>query len=239
MLVHGRNNEGETPLFLADLYGQKETFVYLDSVASNKDTTLWRRDGGESILHCTIRESTLNQGWQEHIACGSAEQATSHIQGIAESSGFLGQPADTVSGCQREQYIAFGRQYVKNLVPEHLIFQTNKDDKIPGDIFDETHEKLVQDGSKWLKSTSESCSLVTALIVGVSFATSSSVPGGTNDETGKPTLKGQPAFNMFAITSLVALSFSITALVMFLAILTSCEQPKDFRRDFHSSFFWA
>ncbi|KAI4301206.1 hypothetical protein L6164_034507 [Bauhinia variegata] len=121
-------------------------------------------------------------------------------------------------------------QYVKEAVPQHLIFQSNNDDDTPGEIFKECHKELVKDGSEWLKSTAESCSVVAALIAGVSFATSSQVPGGSND-TGEPNLEGHPAFNVFAITSLVALCFSITALVMFLAILTSRQQPKDFRRD--------
>ncbi|KAK7342374.1 hypothetical protein VNO80_25324 [Phaseolus coccineus] len=67
---------------------------------------------------------------------------------------------------------------------------------------------------------------VRALITGVSFATSSSVPGGTNN--GKPELEGQPAFNAFTIASLIGLCFSVTALIMFLAILTSRKQAQDF-----------
>ncbi|WVZ16152.1 hypothetical protein V8G54_009134, partial [Vigna mungo] len=66
-----------------------------------------------------------------------------------------------------------------------------------------------------------------ALIVGISFATSTAVPGSTDD--GKPILGGQPAFDVFVTASLVRLGFSITTLVMFLVILTSPKQIQHFR----------
>ncbi|KAJ7977342.1 Ankyrin repeat-containing protein family [Quillaja saponaria] len=122
-------------------------------------------------------------------------------------------------------------EFVKGYVPQHFLFQNNKDNKNPGDIFAEDHIGLVKEGGEWLKSTSESCSLVAALIATVAFATSSTIPGGIEEKTGRPNLEGQPAFNIFAITSLVALCFSVTALIMFLAILTSRYQPKDFYKD--------
>jgi hypothetical protein len=78
-----------------------------------------------------------------------------------------------------------------------------------------------------MKNTAESCSVVAALIAGLSFATSGSVPGG-NKDTGKPALEGQPAFVGFAVSSLIGLYFSGTALIMFLSILTSKKQIEDF-----------
>ncbi|KAK7333549.1 hypothetical protein VNO80_30324 [Phaseolus coccineus] len=118
-------------------------------------------------------------------------------------------------------------EYVSSLVPEHFTFRSNKDKKTSGEIFKEKHKDMLKESSEWLKETSNSCSVVAALIAGVSFATSSSVPGGT--DKGKPELEGQPAFDTFAITSLVGLCFSVTALIMFLAILTSRKQAQDFR----------
>uniref|UniRef100_A0A2N9GMH9 PGG domain-containing protein n=1 Tax=Fagus sylvatica TaxID=28930 RepID=A0A2N9GMH9_FAGSY len=60
---------------------------------------------------------------------------------------------------------------------------------------------------------------------------STTVPGGIKEESGTPTLENQPAFDIFAIASLVALCFSVTALVMFLSILTSRYQERDFGMD--------
>lgn len=122
-------------------------------------------------------------------------------------------------------------QYIKDIAPRYVLFLTNNEGETPVDIFRDHHESLVKDGAEWLKSTSESCSVVAALIAGVAFATSTTIPGGTQEETGKPYLERHPAFNMFALTSLLALSCSTTSLIMFLAILTSRHQPRDFRKD--------
>lgn len=119
-------------------------------------------------------------------------------------------------------------QFVKNSMPHNFFVRYNNHGQTAKDIFTETHKDLVQGGGEWLTHTSESCSVVAALIATVAFATSSTVPGGVNESSGTPTLEKQPAFNAFAIASLIALCFSVTAVVMFLAILTSRYQEKDF-----------
>ncbi|KAK7372594.1 hypothetical protein VNO80_05979 [Phaseolus coccineus] len=119
-------------------------------------------------------------------------------------------------------------QYIKSLVPQHFYFRSNKRGKTAGEIFEETHKSLIKESGDWLKDTSESCSVVAALVAGVSFATASAIPGGT-DEEGRPRLEGKPAFDLFAVASLVGLCFSVNGLIMFLTILTSRKQSKDFR----------
>ncbi|KAK2387260.1 hypothetical protein QL285_061097 [Trifolium repens] len=118
-------------------------------------------------------------------------------------------------------------KYIKRIVPESFKHRTNTKDKTPGEIFKDEHEDLLEKSTNWLKDTAESCSVVAALIAGLSFATSGSVPGGNND-SGKPALEGQPAFEGFAVSSLIGLYFSGLALIMFLSILTSRKQIEDF-----------
>ncbi|QHO27114.1 uncharacterized protein LOC107496829 [Arachis duranensis] len=120
-------------------------------------------------------------------------------------------------------------EYIKSIVPQHFNYRTNKNSKTAGEIFKTEHKDLVKEGSEWLRETSESCSVVAGLVAGVSFATASAVPGGTSDE-GKPLLERQPAFEAFAVSSLIGLCFSVTGLIMFLAILTSRKEARDFRR---------
>lgn len=115
-------------------------------------------------------------------------------------------------------------------MPPHFFVRYNKEGKTANNIFTETHGDLLKSGSDWLTNTSESCSVVAALIATVAFATSTAVPGGVR-ESGKPTLEDQPAFNVFAISSLVALCFSVTSVVLFLSILTSRYQERDFGQD--------
>ncbi|KAJ6953802.1 hypothetical protein NC652_005511 [Populus alba x Populus x berolinensis] len=122
-------------------------------------------------------------------------------------------------------------EFVKDSMRPNFFVRYNKEEKTPRDIFTETHKDLVKNGGEWLTNTSESCSVVAALIATVAFATSSTVPGGVNETTGSPILEYQPAFKMFAISSLIALCFSVTSVVMFLAILTSRYQERDFGQD--------
>ncbi|KAF5454992.1 hypothetical protein F2P56_024612 [Juglans regia] len=121
-------------------------------------------------------------------------------------------------------------EYVRDSMRRNFFPLYNKEGKTPSDLFTETHKDLVKNGSKWLTSTSQSCSVVAALIATVAFTASTTVPGGF-DSTGIPALENKPGFDLFAVSSLVALCFSITALVMFLAILTSRYQERDFGRN--------
>ncbi|KAF5469637.1 hypothetical protein F2P56_013695 [Juglans regia] len=122
-------------------------------------------------------------------------------------------------------------EFVKDSMPTHFFPRCNKAGKTAKDVFTETHQELVKNGGEWLTNTSESCSVVAALIATVAFATASTVPGGVKQDTGTPTLENQPAFDVFAISSLVALCFSVTSVIMFLSILTSRYQEKDFGTD--------
>ncbi|XP_059630068.1 ankyrin repeat-containing protein ITN1-like [Cornus florida] len=122
-------------------------------------------------------------------------------------------------------------KFVKHSMPPQFFVRYNKMGENPSEIFTRTHQKLVKSGSNWLIKTSESCSVVTALIAAVAFATSATVPGGADQDTGVPILGSEPAFVVFSISSLIALCYSVTALVFFLAILTSRCQEKDFHKD--------
>lgn len=122
-------------------------------------------------------------------------------------------------------------QFVKDSMPTHFFPRCNKAGRTAKDVFTETHQELVKNGGEWLTNTSESCSVVAALIATVAFATASTVPGGVKQDSGTPTLENQPPFDVFAISSLVALCFSVTSVIMFLSILTSRYQEKDFGTD--------
>ncbi|OVA03468.1 Ankyrin repeat-containing domain [Macleaya cordata] len=122
-------------------------------------------------------------------------------------------------------------KFVKESMPRNFFVRLNDEGKTPKQVFTETHKGLVEEGGKWLTNTSESCSVVAALIATVAFATAATVPGGVKSETGAPTLEKEPAFSAFAISSLVALCFSVTSVIMFLSILTSRYQEQDFGSD--------
>nr|XP_012570549.1 uncharacterized protein LOC105851980 isoform X3 [Cicer arietinum] len=136
-------------------------------------------------------------------------------------------------------HIKWFQQYVKGLVPKHFTIKTNKKNKTAGETFKDKHNCLVQKGSEWLKTTSESCSVVAGLLAGVSFATSSTIPGGNKGDTGEPALEGKLPFDTFAMSSLIGLCFSVTALIMFLSILVSRKEAIDFRIDLPRKLLWG
>ncbi|RDX58033.1 hypothetical protein CR513_62683, partial [Mucuna pruriens] len=116
-------------------------------------------------------------------------------------------------------------------MPPNFYERYNKNGQTAKQVFINTHEKLAKEGGKWLTKTSESCSVVATLVAAVAFTTSTAIPGGPDQNTGFPLLQGRTAFNIFAVASLVALCSSVTALVLFLSILTSRFQEKDFAMD--------
>ncbi|KAJ3705612.1 hypothetical protein LUZ61_009317 [Rhynchospora tenuis] len=121
-------------------------------------------------------------------------------------------------------------KYVLNSMDQEIFATLNHQGKTAQELFTDSHDNLIKDGSKWLTNTSQSCSVVAALVATVAFASASTVPGGVQQDSGFPVLGKKPAFQIFAISSLVALCFSVTSLVMFLAILTSRYQERDFER---------
>ncbi|XP_054778442.1 uncharacterized protein LOC129286510 [Prosopis cineraria] len=64
-LVCERNNEEETPLFLAALNGHQSAFDHLHSICLKVELSLppeiWTRKNGDTILHCTIRRKHFGQ----------------------------------------------------------------------------------------------------------------------------------------------------------------------------------
>ncbi|XP_028759785.1 uncharacterized protein LOC114718588 [Neltuma alba] len=117
---------------------------------------------------------------------------------------------------------------VKDSMPPNFFSRYNIHGETAKHIFLRTHGHLMKEGSKWLTKTAESCSVVAALVATVAFTTSTAIPGGSDQDTGVPLLQGRPLFNIFTVASVVALCSSVMSLVMFLSILTSRFQEKDF-----------
>lgn len=119
------------------------------------------------------------------------------------------------------------KQMVEDSNENKFFVQYNKDKKLAKTIFDETHQKMLESGREWLIRTSDSCSLLAALIATVAFASATTVPGG-NGEDGSPALERKTGFSIFAISSLTALCLSTTSVVAFLSILSSKFEIEDF-----------
>ncbi|XP_031403635.1 uncharacterized protein LOC116212989 isoform X2 [Punica granatum] len=117
-------------------------------------------------------------------------------------------------------------EYVKYSMPSNAFAFRNKERKTAREIFIESHEKLKEEGRKWLSDTSTAYSVISTLIATVAFAASTTVPGDYDE--GKPALEPEFAFSVFTISSLIALCTSMSATVFFIAILTARYELEDF-----------
>ncbi|TXG46919.1 hypothetical protein EZV62_026213 [Acer yangbiense] len=121
-------------------------------------------------------------------------------------------------------------QRVEKIMPpyftQHLENKTNKTAK---ELFREKHETQLKAAQQWIKETSQSCSGVAVLVATVVFAAAFTVPGGNDEKEGFPLLLHSPFFMSFTLTDVVSLSCSLTALVMFLSIITSPFEQDNFR----------
>ncbi|XP_057780910.1 uncharacterized protein LOC130999387 isoform X2 [Salvia miltiorrhiza] len=200
--IHDMNVDRKNVVLLAVEHRQPYVYKFLLDWRKMKDTIFRKTDkNGNSALHLAARLGE-HKPW---LIPGAALQMQWELKWF---------------------------KFVKDSMPTNFFPRHNNDSETPWDIFNDTHDKLTKEGAQWLVNTSQSCSVVAALIATVAFATSSTVPGGVKDDnSGTPTLQNQPAFSIFAISSLVALCFSVTAVIMFLAILTSRFQDRDFGAD--------
>ncbi|PNX56429.1 ankyrin repeat plant-like protein, partial [Trifolium pratense] len=83
------------------------------------------------------------------------------------------------------------------------------------ELFSNEHEKLRENAESWMKKTAESCMLISTVIATGVFAAAASLPGGTNDDTGKPNYLNKTSFLVFAISDALAFISSSTAILIF------------------------
>ncbi|KAJ6708990.1 CASKIN [Salix koriyanagi] len=67
-------------------------------------------------------------------------------------------------------------KFVKNSIRQNFFPLFNHRSETPKEMFSKSHQDLVKSGGEWLTSTSQSCSVVAALIATVAFATLTTVP---------------------------------------------------------------
>ncbi|KAJ0081996.1 hypothetical protein Patl1_12369 [Pistacia atlantica] len=104
----------------------------------------------------------------------------------------------------------------------------NKEGKTAGAIFTEQHEELRNKADKWTKKIANACIMASTLIATVVFAAVFTVPGGTNEETGTPHFVRRAFFIVFAIADTLALLFSCSSILFFLAVISSRCEEADF-----------
>ncbi|KAK4280035.1 hypothetical protein QN277_011713 [Acacia crassicarpa] len=241
--AEGKENSGtdrrESALFIATRNGVLEivTKILRDIPGAIRETN----SQGQSVLHVAVErrqpyiiEILKKDKWWDGLIQSLDNDGNSILHVVAKTEFQI-----QGSSALEMQHGINWYEYVKSMVPLYVTFLPNNEEETPEEIFLRDHKDLAQKSDEWLCRTSESCSVVAALVAGVAFATSSTVPGGNDDKTGKPTLEGQPGFDVFAISALIALCFSVTALILFLSILTSRKHPADFMKKLPVKLFIA
>jgi len=118
-------------------------------------------------------------------------------------------------------------QHVRKVIPSHYVTLLNEDGKTAWELFKDNHKEQLQNARTWIKETTQSCSTVAALVATVVFAAAYTVPGGS-DAKGKPNFINSPYFLAFTVSDVLSLASSLTSLVVFLSLLTSPFELKDF-----------
>ena len=110
-----------------------------------------------------------------------------------------------------------------------MIHHRNDENVTAESLFARTNEALRTKAIEWLRHTSEGCSVLAVLIATVAFAAAYTIPGGPNQSTGLPVLLSEPLFLVFTGTDVLCLTFALTAVVIFLSILTAPFRLMDFK----------
>uniref|UniRef100_A0A6N2NBJ4 PGG domain-containing protein n=1 Tax=Salix viminalis TaxID=40686 RepID=A0A6N2NBJ4_SALVM len=118
-------------------------------------------------------------------------------------------------------------EQVQEVIPSHYVTLQNKTGKTAEDLFKVSHKEQLESAQKWIKETTQSCSTVAALVATVVFAAAYTVPGGS-DEEGTPNFITSPYFLVFTVSDVLSLASSLTSLVVFLSLLTSPFELKEF-----------
>ncbi|KAF7814038.1 ankyrin repeat-containing protein ITN1 isoform X3 [Senna tora] len=229
-----RKDKKSTALLVATKYGLIELVREIESrvpLAMYDKTEPKKRNIVLTAVH--KRQSHILKFLMGHSLWGTLSQSVdANGNNVLHMAAFLPKhmPWQIHGSAMQMQYEAKWYEYVKENVPAYLSSQENKDGDTPAEVFAERHKDLLKDSNEWVKDTSGSYSIVAALTAGVTYATSYTVPGGTDGTTGKPILQGHTAYNIFVVSVLVSFCFSITSLAAFLAVYSSRKQPTDYRR---------
>ncbi|KAJ6918551.1 hypothetical protein NC651_012718 [Populus alba x Populus x berolinensis] len=136
---------------------------------------------------------------------------------------------DRVSGAalQMQRELQWYKE-VESIVQPKYREMININHKTPQALFTDQHKRLVEEGERWMKDTSESCTVVAALISTIMFAAIFTVPGGYYQYSGIPIYLHGNSFMVFMVSDAMSLFASTSSLLMFLGILTSRYREEDF-----------
>lgn len=216
------SRNGQNILHVAIMYRQLGVFEHLENLGTEvgKLTTIID-NSGYSILHHAADTSYFSGGTRP----GAAWQLQEELRWF---------------------------ERVRQLIPSHYVMHQNNEGLTAEELFKEMHKDQHQEAKKWISNIAQSCSAVAQLVASVVFAVAFGVPGGFRGESkidsekndtstkrllskevanreGLPILLDKPLYSFFTVMDVTSLATSQISLVLFLSILTSSNEHKDFR----------
>ncbi|TXG46923.1 hypothetical protein EZV62_026217 [Acer yangbiense] len=161
------------------------------------------------------------------LILGIDEDSYTVLHHVADTRNYTGGTRAGPAYQLQEEFEWFQR--VQKIMPSYFTQHLNKSNQTAQELFKVMHKDQLKEAQQWIKETSQSCSGVAVLVATVVFAAAFTVPGGTRDDNGLPILIYSPFFMFFTVMDVVSLSCSLTAVVMFLSIVTSPFDLDNFR----------
>ncbi|XP_021825764.1 ankyrin repeat-containing protein NPR4-like [Prunus avium] len=149
-----------------------------------------------------------------------------HLAGMLSPTEKLDRISGAALQMQRERQ--WFKEVESNVVLPSGVGAFNNKGMSPHQLFTQNHNKLKEEGEKWMKDTATSCTVVGALTITIMFAAAFTVPGGNNGGTGFPLFLDEKMFIVFIVSDAISLFSSTTSVLMFLGILTSRYAEDDF-----------
>ncbi|KAM6567822.1 hypothetical protein CsatA_026950 [Cannabis sativa] len=130
-------------------------------------------------------------------------------------------------------------QEVEKILAPSLRNKRNKNHQTPKDIFIEEHTEMMNDTEKWMKKNSNTCLIVATIILTVTFPTAFDIldQGSYNSIRHSKSIISHSSdhhtmisMTLLTITNAIAMSFSSTAILLFLSIMISRFTEKELVR---------
>ncbi|GKU89899.1 hypothetical protein SLEP1_g3971 [Rubroshorea leprosula] len=228
----------DTPLIIAASTGIKEIVNEIIEVYPQALEHVTRN--GQNILHVAILHRNdiferIKAGKEEvrkvvkqRLVLGIDNDGDTILHKAACAKYYHGGTTSTAALELQEELRWFRK--VEKMVPPHYTIHLNNENHTAEQLFKEEHKEQLKEAQKWVKNTSQSCSTVAVLVATVVFAAAFTAPGGLRDN-GNPVFGDKPLYSFFTVMDVAGLASSLTSVVLFLSVLTSSLDL----RDFHST----
>ncbi|GKU89902.1 hypothetical protein SLEP1_g3974 [Rubroshorea leprosula] len=192
---------------------------------------------GQNILHVAIlcRQYHIFEYIKEKGGAVNSElvlqmdnQGETILHKAARTNYYQGGTKPTVALNLQDELKWFKK--VKKMVPLHYTIHLSSKNYTAKELFKDQHQEQLKNAQEWVKNTCQSCSAVSVLVATVIFTSAFTAPGGFNGY-GRPVLEERPLYSFFTVMDEVGLASSLTSVVLFLSVLTSSLDLKDFAND--------